>query len=626
MKSSLLSVFVVGMALANFTISLPHGIGSMNTVTGGKSAPQLHRRAWGEKREEAAGSSGYNQNNKRMKLLAGNQMESDSVIMQMVRAEADYSAFVSTFSLLGKCIQPYGEEQARPGPFLSTLCNNYAELADWADSVEYVTSGEMDLEEFDALFPMVARALELGTSEIPELNALIARVDSYSYGPSNVSLSSGLPGLFSTDLPNDLTRQALRRIPYLVQGHLAAHYVVQKNLDGFKQTIRSWIARDRNDPTPSRPVSGYDDSTIELTNMPVTNWLSDVGPGAPEPSSSIRSLEFDPQNNTPFETSRFSSPYVGRSRLPIATLFMWALEYELIEAEELFTEFGNPFLKRDIPCLAALDFQIVYMSLSFDYHMDQFSISPEEHFRCYQQFTFQGHVILSPEVYEPPSTRIRVRHNRKLNPQVSVIPVDDSKTTTNMITQLEYLTGLVDYLENLNYVEYKLYPIRIWARSFDTAIRYQKNITSINPTNPNKGTTPGNESAISFIPENLVREADKIVEIVAGLLLKIEQIESDPYPIENMTDPAMANVVEVDSILTDPQSYSVSDSNLESDVSSDAESEEDSQSVIEPISEIVLNELNKLLQILNEKHFFRAAILEGLNKCRIFMNMQSPLF
>ncbi|KAJ1978172.1 hypothetical protein H4R33_006048 [Dimargaris cristalligena] len=456
----------------------------------------------------------------------------------------------------------------------------------------------MDPEDFAIMFPMVARALKAGTGEIPELDTLIVRVNSIDYGPGHDSLSSGLPDLGSTNLPNDLTRQTLRRIPYLVQSHLAAHFVVHKNLGGFKQIIRSWIASDRNDPTPSSSTPVFEDSKLELTNMPLTGGVLDVGLGSLDSILAIRSQGFDPQNNDPLDTSGDYPLYNGRSRLPIATLFMWALEYEIIEAEELFTEFGNPFLKRDLPCFLALGFQVTYSSVGLDYN-DEPLLSPKEQFGCYQQFTFQGYIAMPPNDHEPESVEIWVRHNRKLNPEEGLEPGDDGETTATLEKKLGELLELVDDsedLQDLDEIDTRIYPILTWARSFGTAIHYLKNSTLAESTGINQETTYRNESPIPIAPEDLIRGVNKIIELLKFLMSKIEMRESYLTSIDGKMDTVMADVAEEDSI-----SYS-----------SESEQDDDLVDTIHTMADDILVELTNGLQILSEKYLFRAAILEGL--------------
>ncbi|KAJ1973260.1 hypothetical protein H4R33_006992, partial [Dimargaris cristalligena] len=434
MKSSFLSVSVVGMALANFVVSLPHELNSGSIVAGGQPGPHLFRRQPGQKRQATTDATDYNQgqsagpyqanlnNNQRMQL-ATEKMKGVSNLMQMVRSEADFSAFITTFGLHG---HSPGTEERPKEPYLDALSSNYAELEGWANAVNYVRSDLMGPGDFQTMFPMVAHALTTNTGNIPELDALPASAYGYRFWKIYCTLLNQFPGLANTVLPNNLVWQTLNRIPYFVKGHLAAHFVRQENLEGLKQIIRAWIAIENkmNSATPltnegtdsakPKEMENFDDDLLELTDMMASNRISDPDPQAGNSASGTNDSmideddfpDFDANDNRPLDASESNTLPNSRFRVPIATLYMWAMEYEVLGYETLFTEFGNPFRNRDIPCFLALDY---------------------------------GYVSVSPNGPTSKGIEIRVRHNRNLNPQVTLAPDDEKQNLEGIRANLNIL-------------------------------------------------------------------------------------------------------------------------------------------------------------------------------------------
>ncbi|KAJ1987144.1 hypothetical protein H4R33_002994 [Dimargaris cristalligena] len=554
MRSSFLSVSVVGMALANFTTSFPHGIGSVNTAVGGKPAPQLLRRALGEKRQDATGSSGYGQDYKRMNPLARNLMESDcdcdsdndsnnnnnrgsdresdsdidsdgdsgsdidSDIMQMVRSEADYSAFLTAFSL------------------------------------------------------------PAGTGEIPELDMLIARVNSSDYGPDHDSLSSGLPGLISTNLPNNLARQTLSSLPYLVQGHLAAHFVINNNLEGLKGIIRSWIAN----PQELVQLPGFDDALFEFTHAVTADddmgtsadqmsLVEDLLKGTYDPYLYVDVPKFDPKNNDPLDTRGDLALYDNKARWSIVTLFAWAMEYQMDRVEELFAEFGNPFRNRDFPCLVTLEYYFAFTYLNPMYSESSRFLSSREQFSCFQNFSFQGYVTLSPSSNQPDEVLIRVRHNHQLTPQIEMEPADDNSTFPILANNLQQLFGFIDNSDARPDINIRIGPIHAWAESLNSAIEVWESIHSSN-TEDSPNAVSDSAGPTSAIPGNLVSGANKIAQLAGELVTQVKLFKDNSTPEYRESNPVATN--DMDGLL---------------------------------------NILRNHLLVLSEKYLFKAVIQEGLS-------------
>ncbi|RKP37705.1 hypothetical protein BJ085DRAFT_27694 [Dimargaris cristalligena] len=543
MRSSFLSVSVVGMALANFTTSFPHGIGSVNTAVGGKPAPQLLRRALGEKRQDATGSSGYGQDYKRMKPLARNLMENDNDIMKMVRSEADYSAFLTTFSL-----------------------------------PEYIPSSLLTRRSLAILFPMVARALKAGTGEIPELDMLIARVNSSDYGPDHDSLSSGLPGLISTNLPNNLARQTLSSLPYLVQGHLAAHFVINNNLEGLKGIIRSWIAN----PQELVQLPGFDDALFEFTHAVTADddmgtsadqmsLVEDLLKGTYDPYLYVDVPKFDPKNNDPLDTRGDLALYDNKARWSIVTLFAWAMEYQMDRVEELFAEFGNPFRNRDFPCLVTLEYYFAFTYLNPMYSESSRFLSSREQFSCFQNFSFQGYVTLSPSSNQPDEVLIRVRHNHQLTPQIEMEPADDNSTFPILANNLQQLFGFIDNSDARPDINIRIGPIHAWAESLNSAIEVWESIHSSN-TEDSPNAVSDSAGPTSAIPGNLVSGANKIAQLAGELVTQVKLFKDNSTPEYRESNPVATN--DMDGLL---------------------------------------NILRNHLLVLSEKYLFKAVIQEGLS-------------
>ncbi|KAJ1974286.1 hypothetical protein H4R33_006837, partial [Dimargaris cristalligena] len=444
------------MALANFAFGLPHGINSVGTVAGSRPGPQLFRRTQGQKRQASTDASDYspnqststsqvNLNNNQRMQDAVDQFRSAHDLLQKVKTEADFSFFLTTAHLSNQARNPNNTEKSRLNPTLSALRTNYAELEDWVESVGQVRTDDMDADALHALFPLVAQILDEGPSAISMLDALPMSASAPGFRHDYYTVASEFPGLAQTILPVSLAQDTLRYVSNLAKGHLAAHYVNDDNVEGLIQIIRSWAPDNRQTApaTPPADVAAYSD---DLDDMPdLVDSMADEDDSMDEEDEVInypnRRHRFNPRDNSPLDTSGPQALQTNKYRLFIATVYLWALEHEVSGYDRLLAEFGSPFHISDIPCFLAFDYVVALGALETRYLDRSLLLSPSSHFKCYQDFSFQGYVTMAPQGI-PDDKEIRVRYNRKLNPQVMAVPDDDSHILDDTIDDLKTLTTL----------------------------------------------------------------------------------------------------------------------------------------------------------------------------------------
>ncbi|RKP39666.1 hypothetical protein BJ085DRAFT_30003 [Dimargaris cristalligena] len=526
MKSSILSVSIVSMALANFTANLPHGLDSRSMVVGGQSGLHLFCYQLGQKRQATKDASEYyqsqsmdarpvNQNtNRRMELLA-TRKERVGDKMGMARSEADFSFPLTTFSLPQKYPLLSDEEKYQTNPTIGNLRHNYAELADWANNVDYVRSDLMEPADFETVFPLVAYGLDKGRGDTKKLETMTNSLNIYGYRRDYFTLATAFPGLARITLPENLARQTPSRIPYLVKGHLAAHLVRAGNIKALRQMIETWITSGQ-EIKPTAPQSSGAVDTNEPDVMPdVDDFLLELPHlvGSDEPSIEVTQAKSraTSQNKPPnYLSGEPTFNYDGAEelrrspfRLTIATLYLWAMEYKVPEYQSLFAEFGDPFIQSDITCMVALLYTNADSHLLPVFPDDFRSLTPADHLRCYQNFSFQSYVVV------PPKMPVVVSSNY------------DTLLKDNM-DYLSTMAMLINDMENRKTIRKIMIDFRPLANSLVRVIQHMNYIASSESVEPSQRIAPNSPDLTSADSSNrLVQKLNSFLELFNQLSQKI---------------------------------------------------------------------------------------------------------
>ncbi|KAJ1984561.1 hypothetical protein H4R33_004334 [Dimargaris cristalligena] len=594
------------MVLANFGFGLPHGIESVGIVTGSQASPQLIRRSQGQGQSLSASQASPN-NNQHMQATVSQ--------MDKVKTEADFSFFLTTTSLSMQDGNSSGTGNTRLKPTLSSLRTNFAELEEWSQNFDQVRTDDIDANTFHVLFPLVAQILDDGPSAIVMLDALPMGVGAPGFRRDYYTVASEFPGLGRTTLPEDLAQHTLSHISNLAKAHLAAHYVLEDNVEGLKEIIRSWIAQDRQ-ATPTRPptdiaansdeqydvpeldhVTSDDDDSMDESGFPSDedgdSMADDDESMADEDDDFMTDEddypEFNPNDHSPLDTLGPQGLQTSKYRRFIATVYMWASEHGVSDFDDLLTEFGNPFRKSDLPCFLAFDYDLALVRFNTEYSDQSLILSPYEQFLCYQNFSFQGYVTMSPHGVMG-DKEIRVRYNRKLDPRVTAVPDDDSQILDGIVGDLNTLMSQIHYKRAWDHIVYRLNIIHPWATSLRNVIGHANTIASSRSTDSSQHTDQDSLGPTSTPSENLLPKIEVVIETMSRLMGSTENINSSHGPLSNTADTGVSTTNAGAGNNSEARNFGIADD--------------------------ILVRISRGLQLLLEKHTFRASTEEGLSNIR----------
>ncbi|KAJ1986647.1 hypothetical protein H4R33_003244 [Dimargaris cristalligena] len=482
MKSALISISVVGLALAQFASSLPQRIPPPSNLAGGVSSPQLFRRAENNKRQATSGPNNDRQpkiSNTAQAGMSGQPLAQANsgmlgraqIIAQSALSEADYSLFLTTYSLPTFFKRASPEQQKILAPVMDALHSNHAEIKLWADSLDFVRTDRMVKDELHNFFPVVAKAYE-DIRVVDTFGTLV--YESYTKGilPTYYPLSGKLPGLAQIQLPNVLAKNSLFHLFNYVKGHLAALYVRDGKLDQLKMIIRSGITAknrpsepvpmfnfgepaffstepeemepgelpDRPTERPARPALRKNPQLAGREQGPADGNRSSTGDSATPKSDEVK---YKFSNNIPLDANN-SGALHDTNNLFLATLYLWAIEYQIPGFEQLFTEIGNPFLINDIPCIRTLGYTNAHNYLAQTFQKPGAIITnSDDVFACYRRFTLHGFVYMAPQAADG-TAEILVRHNRRLGDPLRRMLYEDTPPLLEIVHSLQSLNSLAN--------------------------------------------------------------------------------------------------------------------------------------------------------------------------------------